>query len=838
MTYDASVNIDTRMDAQGMNQGIKEIQDSLNNLQGTLGKLGQALGIGLSVEKVIDFGAACVEAGAESKAANAQFAQVFGSLRDEAEQSLDTIAEQAGSTASAMRGCYNQIAAFAKTTGMSTEDALDLTNRAMIAAADSAAFYDRSLSEVTENLQSFLKGNYENDAALGLSCTETTRNAAANALYSKSFQNLSETQKELTLMQMVEDANKLSGAMGQAAREADSWTSQTQLLKDQFKELMSLIGSDMLLALAPLVKTINEILSTLLQTYKAVRSFFYNLFGIEMEDVSAASSAVDNLADTTSNAADAAGDLADSTGDVADATGDLADATKDAAEAQKDLLGFDQITKLTAATNSGSGGGSGGGGGGSGGDVGGSSGVADKVTDALGTTIPESTENALNQSSEVLDKWFETVRELLLDALKEYLDLIKWFAEQVGDLLGTIWDGCMDALGAVADLLDALPDIDLPDLTIAPKWDKNAEKQMIDQLEQLQQEIENGFSAIVFDLDITNIQNNLSAVNVLVQESGQSARTAGSWWDALKNRIQAFLDKYPLIKDVFGLFESSFNFWATALEPAIIGWEGLAAWMDDIVVSITHINNAATELIKGDLIGTLDELAAGLTNLPGVKLAVSLVKSGWDTLEKWVGKIPTLSQLIKLVKDGWSTVSHWIGNLPGISQAIKLAKSGWSSVKSWVGTIPVLSAGIKLVKSGWSTLKKWLGDLTVKLNIKIPKISVSWGTTTKLGVSIPWPKFSVRWYAKGGILNGAQIFGMAGNTLLGGGEAGREAVLPLDRNTGWMDTLASRIVAQIGSGGGKLTVQVTLDGKVVGQTTVDYLRNQAKQGYYPLSGVV
>ena len=41
------------------------------------------------------------------------------------------------------------------------------------------------------------------------------------------------------------------------------------------------------------------------------------------------------------------------------------------------------------------------------------------------------------------------------------------------------------------------------------------------------------------------------------------------------------------------------------------------------------------------------------------------------------------------------------------------------------------------------------------------------------------PKFSVSWYKEGGILSGAQLFGMLGKRLLGGGEAGPEAVLPL-----------------------------------------------------------
>lgn len=89
--------------------------------------------------------------------------------------------------------------------------------RALRVAADSAAYYDRSLEDTTESLQSFLKGNFENDAALGLSATETTRNAAAMDLFGQKFKDLSEIQKQETLLKMVEDSMKLSGAMGQAS---------------------------------------------------------------------------------------------------------------------------------------------------------------------------------------------------------------------------------------------------------------------------------------------------------------------------------------------------------------------------------------------------------------------------------------------------------------------------------------------------------------------------------------------------------------------------------------------------------------------------------------------
>lgn len=42
------------------------------------------------------------------------------------------------------------------------------------------------------------------------------------------------------------------------------------------------------------------------------------------------------------------------------------------------------------------------------------------------------------------------------------------------------------------------------------------------------------------------------------------------------------------------------------------------------------------------------------------------------------------------------------------------------------------------------------------------------------------PKFGISWYKTGAIMDGDTIFGMNGNTLLGGGEAGKEAILPLE----------------------------------------------------------
>lgn len=257
--------------SKGIKEGIGEplsepleeetlnIQSRLNTLSGSMTKFGTKSTLALTTP-LTALGGKMIESAAEMNAASAQFSQVFGNLESDAASSLGKIADDTGIVEERLKGSYTQIAAFAKTSGLDTADALELSNRAMLAVADSAAFYDRSLEETAESLRSFLKGNYENDAALGLSATETTRNAAAMELYGQAFNDLSEAQKQLTLLKMVEDANKLSGALGQASRESDTWSNVTGNLNQEFTNLLGTLGQNLLPVVTPIVQFISDLL--------------------------------------------------------------------------------------------------------------------------------------------------------------------------------------------------------------------------------------------------------------------------------------------------------------------------------------------------------------------------------------------------------------------------------------------------------------------------------------------------------------------------------------------------------------------------------------------------
>lgn len=248
--------------ADTMKSTGNEIEDLASTSQLSFDNIGKAVVAGFSTAKIIEFGKTCITTAASVNSSVAQFTQTFTTggedVTEAAQQVLSKVADSSGILETRLRDSGTKIYAFAKSSGASTSEAMALMEEALTLAADSAAYYDKSLEETTATLQSFLKGNYENDAALGVSATETTRNAAAMELFGDKFQNLTEIQKQKTLLKMVSDSQKLSGAMGQAAREADNWENVTGNLKQAWTDLIANLGTPMLEAAVPVVKFLSE----------------------------------------------------------------------------------------------------------------------------------------------------------------------------------------------------------------------------------------------------------------------------------------------------------------------------------------------------------------------------------------------------------------------------------------------------------------------------------------------------------------------------------------------------------------------------------------------------
>lgn len=109
-----------------------------------------------------------------------------------------------------------------------------------------------------------------------------------------------------------------------------------------------------------------------------------------------------------------------------------------------------------------------------------------------------------------------------------------------------------------------------------------------------------------------------------------------------------------------------------------------------------------------------------------------------------------------------------------------------------------------------------------KLSIKIPKWVPKFGGET-WGVNIPTiPKL-----AKGGIVDNP--------TLAIVGEAGKEAVMPLENNTGWITDIAGKVADRMprgsnnSSGNGDLTVELYMDSNKMGDVIVKSFRKLEKK---------
>ena len=156
-------------------------------------------------------------------------------------------------------------------------------------------------------------------------------------------------------------------------------------------------------------------------------------------------------------------------------------------------------------------------------------------------------------------------------------------------------------------------------------------------------------------------------------------------------------------------------------------------------------------------------------------------------------------------------------------------KNKFSEIKEKI-TTPVENAKNK-VKDIVDKIKGFFNFQWSLPKLKVPKFAITpsgWSVGDLLKGSIP--KLSVSWNAKGGVFDKPTLFGY-GNSLQGIGEAGAEAVVPLEKNTQWLDKIATMLAAKQGS----QPIVLQVDGKTFAEISVDSINQLTKlRGSLPL----
>lgn len=200
------------------------------------------------------------------------------------------------------------------------------------------------------------------------------------------------------------------------------------------------------------------------------------------------------------------------------------------------------------------------------------------------------------------------------------------------------------------------------------------------------------------------------------------------------------------------------------------------------VISLIGTIMTLAPMLSGAIAALTGPLGAVIAIVTGVIAIGVLLYKNWDTIKEKAG------ELWQKIKDTFDKIKDTIKN--ALESAKNFVKDAIDKIKSFF-------------KFDWELPK-----------IKLPHFSI----TGKFSLNPPSiPKLSVDWYAKamdeGMILTSPTIFGNRNGTLLGGGEAGPEAVVGVSSLRGMITDAISQQTAALTSLGGDITIPVMIGGE-------------------------
>lgn len=213
----------------------------------------------------------------------------------------------------------------------------------------------------------------------------------------------------------------------------------------------------------------------------------------------------------------------------------------------------------------------------------------------------------------------------------------------------------------------------------------------------------------------------------------------------------------------------------------------------------------AIDVYGGAIESALNDRFVGLKE--GLEIWKDLFKSTKDSIKtSFETTVQNVTDSVNLIKETMSLV--WDSITTKVSTTWDGIKQKFTEFKD--GITEAWNTIYDTIKGIWDNL----GEMFEKgFDLKLPHISVS-GGVPPYGINGmgQLPKFNVEWYANGGILTNPTIFGMQNGRLLGGGEAGAEAVLPLSN----LQTMITEGMTQALASGGDTVINVSIDNNNLG----------------------
>lgn len=257
----------TKSATDGISKSFGGIDNSTKKTGGlikqTFGNLGGIIAGAFAVDKVFGFAKGLIEAGANAEVVEAQFGIAFKGMESEAEASLNAIGDKYNILPERLKPAMASIASYFKGGGASAEETARMTEKAMHIAANGAAFYDKSVEDVSSSLKSMMMGNYEAGDAIGVNTNATKIATAYTDKYGGSFDDLNDAMKSDFILEYVTGIYEANGAMQAGENEANSWGNVLGNAKQHWENLMAGLGSAMLPMATDLIAKFGEFIGNI-----------------------------------------------------------------------------------------------------------------------------------------------------------------------------------------------------------------------------------------------------------------------------------------------------------------------------------------------------------------------------------------------------------------------------------------------------------------------------------------------------------------------------------------------------------------------------------------------
>ena len=439
----------------------------------------------------------------------------------------------------------------------------------------------------------------------------------------------------------------------------------------------------------------------------------------------------------------------------------------------------------------------------------------------------------------------------------------------VQEIFGAVWEGIKGVFSGVLAALQGVADVFLG-------WFGTSWTELWTNVQGFFEGVWNGISTF-FTTIWTAISTTVTTFCTTVWTTISTifttvAETVSTIWEGIKSVIQvAIMFIVELISAAFQLITVPFRFiWENCKETITAAWEAIKTTVstalnfvkDNIITPVMTAIKTVIDTVWNGIKTVITTVMNGIKTVittvwNAIKTATSTV---WNAIKTAVttavnaiktAVTPIFNAIKTTITSVWNgvksaTTSAWNAIESGVTSAVNAVKSKVQSVMNSIKS--VMSSAWNSMKSaassGWNAIKSAIerpinaakqavanaiSAMRSKFNfhwslphLKLPHPSIS-GHFSLNPPSVP--HFSISWYKSGGIMTQPTVFGASGNTLLAGGEAGAEAILPLKA---FYDRLGDMLDKKLDAltGGTVVYVYVTMDGDVVAERVYTRVENE------------